>query len=138
MSAGLEAFRNGHEQMARAIDPRLLQDFPGRRISADGFNSRFHGHGDNIGLIVDEHERTVLFPKLLADEFSDPAITDDDRGALLGLGGGRFGLRGRPGALDQYDVYVQSTSYNRVLKRGTRFLYEVEDWDRGVELFAAA
>ncbi|HEU5101535.1 MAG TPA: hypothetical protein VFU22_21080 [Roseiflexaceae bacterium] len=37
-----------------------------------------------------------------------------------------------------YDAFVQSTSYNRVLKRLTRFLYEVEDWDRGVELRAAA
>ena len=44
----------------------------------------------------------------------------------------------RPGALEHYDVFVQSTSYNRVLKRHTRFLYEVEDWDRGMELRAAA
>ena len=28
-------------------------------------------------------------------------------------------------------VFVQSTSVNRVLQGGTRFLYEVEDWDRG-------
>lgn len=32
----------------------------------------------------------------------------------------------------EYDfvVFVQSTSYNRKLVGGTRFLYEVEDWDR--------
>jgi hypothetical protein len=28
-------------------------------------------------------------------------------------------------------VFVQSTSYNRRLLGDTRFLYEVEDWDRG-------
>jgi hypothetical protein len=32
---------------------------------------------------------------------------------------------------------VQSTSYNRKLIGGTRFLYEVEDWDRGAEGEAA-
>jgi hypothetical protein len=28
-------------------------------------------------------------------------------------------------------VFVQSTSYNRKLIGGTKFLYEVEDWDEG-------
>jgi len=32
--------------------------------------------------------------------------------------------------LDDYAVFVQSTSANRKLVGGTRFLYEVEDWDR--------
>ena len=31
-------------------------------------------------------------------------------------------------ALDKYAVFVQSTSNNRKLIGGTRFLYEVEDW----------
>ena len=29
-----------------------------------------------------------------------------------------------------YTAFVQSTSYNRKLLAGTKFLYEVEDWDR--------
>ncbi|MCX7746438.1 MAG: VWA domain-containing protein [Clostridia bacterium] len=32
--------------------------------------------------------------------------------------------------LDKYNVFVQSTSYNRVLDADTNLLYEVEDWDR--------
>lgn len=32
--------------------------------------------------------------------------------------------------LEDYTVFVQSTSANRKLVGGTRFLYEVEDWDR--------
>ena len=36
----------------------------------------------------------------------------------------------RPTDLEKYAVFVQSTSVNRVLQGGTRFLYEVEDWDR--------
>jgi len=34
----------------------------------------------------------------------------------------------KPAALDKYAVFVQSTSNNRKLMGGTRFLYEVEDW----------
>jgi hypothetical protein len=34
----------------------------------------------------------------------------------------------KPAALDKYAVFVQSTSNNRKLIGGTRFLYEVEDW----------
>jgi Mg-chelatase subunit ChlD len=36
----------------------------------------------------------------------------------------------KPAHLDQYAVFVQSTSSNRRLVGGTRFLYEVEDWAR--------
>jgi len=34
----------------------------------------------------------------------------------------------RPTSLEKYAVFVQSTSANRKLMGGTRFLYEVEDW----------
>lgn len=39
----------------------------------------------------------------------------------------------KPTDLDKYVVFVQSTSYNRKLIGGTRFLYEVEDWGDGDE-----
>src|SRR6266545_700175 len=75
--------------------------------------------------------------QVLEDRRSGDMFSGDAARAMLGL------LRGvsayiRPGAFEQYDVFVQSTSYNRVLKRHTRFLYEVEDWDRGMDLRAAA
>lgn len=40
-----------------------------------------------------------------------------------------FGSRGRlkPTLLDEWMVFFQSTSYNRKLIGGTRFLYEVQD-----------
>ncbi len=47
--------------------------------------------------------------------------------ALLGLPEGET-ARLRPAHLDKYNVFVQSTSVNRRLVGGTRFLYEVEDW----------
>jgi hypothetical protein len=36
----------------------------------------------------------------------------------------------RRASLEKYAVFVQRTSVNRKLTKGTRFLYEVEDWDR--------
>jgi len=48
---------------------------------------------------------------------------------LLGLPPGET-ARVRPAALEKFAVFVQSTSANRKLTKGTRFLYEVEDWDR--------
>lgn len=39
-------------------------------------------------------------------------------------------VRIKPAKLDKYNIFVQSTSVNRKLIGGTRFLYEVEDWDR--------
>jgi hypothetical protein len=47
--------------------------------------------------------------------------------SLLGLKPG-VSERLAPAALDKYAVFVQSTSNNRKLVGGTRFLYEVEDW----------
>jgi len=46
---------------------------------------------------------------------------------MLGLPEGTT-ARVRPASLDRYFVFVQSTSVNRRLIGGTRFLYEVEDW----------
>jgi hypothetical protein len=48
---------------------------------------------------------------------------------MLGLPIGET-ARLRPAALEKYAVFVQSTSANRKLLGGTKFLYEVEDWDR--------
>jgi hypothetical protein len=51
---------------------------------------------------------------------------------LIGLPLGET-ARIRPSALEKYAVFVQSTSVNRKLIGGTKFLYEVEDWDRTAE-----
>jgi hypothetical protein len=44
----------------------------------------------------------------------------------------------RPTQLEEYRVFVQSTSYNRSLVAGTRFLYEVADYDPGESAVEAA
>lgn len=44
-----------------------------------------------------------------------------------------FGTRGKvrplqiPEIMEKYDVYIQSTSVNRKLDPGTKFLYELEE-----------
>lgn len=81
---------------------------------------------------IQARKEIVLVDRRTGDMFSGDAAR-----AMLGLPRGA-NARVRPGALDQYDVFVQSTSYNRVLKRDTKFLYEVEDWDSDTVTFAAA
>jgi hypothetical protein len=48
---------------------------------------------------------------------------------ILGLPEGST-VRIKPNNLEKYMVFVQSTSANRKLIGGTKFLYEVEDWTR--------
>jgi hypothetical protein len=36
----------------------------------------------------------------------------------------------RPTRFANWNVFIQSTSYNRKLIAGTKFMYEVNDWDR--------
>lgn len=73
--------------------------------------------------LVQEKKEVVLRDKATGDMFSG-----DRARALIGLNPGER-ARVKPTHLTRFDVFVQSTSYNRKLIRGTRFLYEV-DLDR--------
>src|SRR5262249_4131424 len=66
---------------------------------------------------------------ILMDRASGDFFAGDKAREMLGLPLGET-ARIRPADLDKYAVFVQSTSVNRVLQGGTKFLYEVEDWDR--------
>ncbi len=66
---------------------------------------------------------------VLMDRKTGDLFAGDKAREMLSLPMGET-ARIRPTHLEQYVVFVQSTSANRVLKGGTRFLYEVEDWDR--------
>jgi hypothetical protein len=73
---------------------------------------------------VQEKKEVVLVDNATGDMFSGDKARD-----IIGL---PYGLRGKikPADVAGYTVFVQSTSYNRKLVPGTRFLYEVDDWDR--------
>lgn len=70
--------------------------------------------------LIQEGKKVVLRDKATGDMYSG-----DKARELIGL---RVGERAKvkPVYFDQYDVFVQSTSYNRKLVGGTRFLYEVD------------
>lgn len=67
-------------------------------------------------------KEVVLMDKGSGDMFSGAKARE-----MLGLPDGET-ARIRPASLDKFAVFVQSTSVNRRLIGGTRFLYEVEDW----------
>jgi len=67
-------------------------------------------------------KEVVLMDKKTGDMFSGQKARE-----MLGLPEGAS-TRIRPTSLEKFAVFVQSTSANRKLMGGTRFLYEVEDW----------
>lgn len=71
---------------------------------------------------IQARKEVVLMNKKTGDMFSGLKARE-----MLGLPEG-VSARIRPASLDEYRVFVQSTSANRRLVGGTRFLYEVEDW----------
>lgn len=71
---------------------------------------------------VQGYKEVVLRDKKTGDMFSGKKARD-----MVGLPEG-VSARIKPVALDKFMVFVQSTSVNRKLIGGTKFLYEVEDW----------
>lgn len=70
--------------------------------------------------MIQEQKEVVLMDKKTGDMFSG-----DEARSIIGL---PIGMRGKvkPTSMEEYDVFVQSTSYNRKLIGGSLFLYEVE------------
>jgi hypothetical protein len=73
---------------------------------------------------IQGHKEIILQDKTTGDFFEGEKARE-----LLGLPHGET-ARIRPASLERFVVFVQSTSANRKLIGGTKFLYEVEDWDR--------
>jgi hypothetical protein len=73
---------------------------------------------------IQAHKEIVLLDKRTGDMYTGRRARE-----LLGLP--EHGtVRIRPTSLEQYTPFVQSTSYTRKLLGRTKFLYEVEGWDR--------
>jgi Mg-chelatase subunit ChlD len=71
---------------------------------------------------IQGYKEIVLMDRKTGDMFEGRAARD-----MLGLPEDST-ARIKPTSLDKYMVFVQSTSVNRKLIGGTKFLYEVEDW----------
>lgn len=76
---------------------------------------------------VQGYKEIILMDRATGDFFEGEKARE-----MLGLPIGET-ARIRPASLEKYAVFVQSTSVNRKLIKGTRFLYEVDDWDRKAE-----
>jgi hypothetical protein len=72
---------------------------------------------------IQGRKEVVLMDRETGDLFSGERARQ-----MLGLPPGET-VRIRPVNLEKYVIFVQSTSANRKLLAGSRFLYEVEDWD---------
>lgn len=72
---------------------------------------------------IQGRKEIVLMDRKTGDLFSGEGARE-----MLGLPPGET-VRIRPANLEKYVVFVQSTSSNRKLMGGSRFLYEVEDYD---------
>ena len=73
---------------------------------------------------IQAKKQIILMDRKTGDLFEGAAARE-----MLGLPEGE-NVRIKPSNLEEYVVFVQSTSANRKLIGGTRFLYEVEDWDK--------
>jgi len=73
---------------------------------------------------IQGYKEIILMDRAAGDFFEGEKARE-----LLGLPSGE-NARIRPTSLEKYVVFVQSTSANRKLMKATRFLYEVDDWDR--------
>lgn len=70
--------------------------------------------------LVQENKEVILQDKMTGDLF-----TGDYARNLIGVPTGTRG-NAKPTAIVDYNVFIQSTSINRKLKAGTKFLYEVQ------------
>ncbi|HLO48959.1 MAG TPA: hypothetical protein VK211_11135, partial [Kamptonema sp.] len=73
---------------------------------------------------IQGQKEIVLMDRATGDLFEGDAARE-----MLGLPKGET-ARIKPSNLEKYVVFVQSTSANRKLLGSSRFLYEVEDWER--------
>uniref|UniRef100_UPI0005B39F8D hypothetical protein n=1 Tax=Anaplasma marginale TaxID=770 RepID=UPI0005B39F8D len=73
---------------------------------------------------IQAKKEIILMERSSGDLFAGDAVRE-----LLNLPKDE-NVRIKPTNLEKYVIFVQSTSYNRKLIGGTRFLYEVEDWSK--------
>lgn len=73
---------------------------------------------------IQDYKEVVLMDNTTGDLFSGDRARE--------LAGIPIGVTAelRPSFVPGYTVFVQSTSYNRALMPGTKFLYEIPDWER--------
>lgn len=79
---------------------------------------------------VQQYKEIILVNKTGGDIYNGPQVRQ-----MLGLlpqteSGGTTQRLNQSHLMGEYDIFIQSTSYNRKLLSDFKFLYEVDDWDR--------
>lgn len=122
VAGGLRPVHPGRFQVLAVDHDQSIQEF----VNAQGL--RFQkGRGFyefTKPVDVQKYKEVILMDRTTGDMF-----TGADARRLLGLPeDGTVRINPRSAAGLRYVAFIQSTSYNRKLLSGTRFLYEVEDW----------
>lgn len=121
-AADLESVPAGRFQVLDVDELSVIKDF------VQGFGIEFEkGRG-----FYQFTKRETIQPYkeiVLMDKASGDMFTGDKARSLLGLTSSE-NEDISPKNFDKYNVFVQSTSYNRKLMAGTKFLYEVKDYAR--------
>lgn len=73
---------------------------------------------------IQDYKEVILMDNVTGDLFSGDKARE--------MAGIPIGVTAelRPSMVPGFTVFVQSTSYNRALQPGTKFLYEIPDWER--------
>ncbi len=79
-------------------------------------------------VLIQEYKEVILQDKITGDFFSGSEARE-----IVGIPEGRVSFAPKEADLGKYNIFIQSTSYNRKLLAGTKFLYEVEDWEHGMK-----
>lgn len=108
-------------QILHVDDRCVIRDF----VNATGANYKA-----GRGFYEFQKSETIQARKeiVLRDKRTGDMFTGRKARELAGIPEG-ITARVKPTALDQYLVFVQSTSYNRVLAPGSLFLYEISEWE---------
>jgi hypothetical protein len=122
-TADLHAAAPGRYQVLRVDDDVTIRDF------VEDHNLSFE---TGLGFYEFTKPETIQSSKeiVLMDNETGDIYEGEKARELLDLPDDED-IRLKPTDLDQYSIFVQSTSYNRRLIGGTRFLYEIHDWHRG-------
>lgn len=118
IKGGLVPVPPGRFQILEVEDDIPIREFVGSNGLIFGTGKGFYEFTKSE--LIQEKKEVVLRDKATGDMFTGAKSRE-----MIGL---PMGVRGRvrPTAFEKYDVFVQSTSYTRNLKGGTRFLYEVD------------
>lgn len=103
-------------------DPKIIKDF----VEENGATFK-KGRGFYEFILtetIQENKEVLMVDKATGEIFSDTKWCRDELGLPLGTRG-RLNPRLTP-ATKKYNIFIQSTSYNRKLDPNTKFLYELE------------